>query len=137
MKNLAVISFIFLLLSACQQNMVANEKTADSVIGKWRVYETVEFQNNDDSASVKCSTCPEIEFSKNYTGFVKSQDAGLYYFKWKIDNNDELIIHQENSNQPEDILSNGNYKLILFNNIPIKEMSLTDTVKNIKYILSK
>jgi len=136
MKNLSIVFFCLLLLSACQQNMVANEKTADSVIGKWRVYETVEFQNNDDSAAVKCSTCPEIAFSKNYTGYVKSQDAGLYYFKWKIDN-DELIIHQENSNQPDGILDNGNYKLILFNNIPIKEMSLTDTVKNIKYILSK
>ncbi len=136
MKNLAVIVFSLLLLSACQQNMVANEKTADSVIGKWRVYETVEFQNNDDSAAVKCSNCAEIEFSKNYTGFVKSQDAGVYYFKWKIDN-DELIIHHENNNQPDSILNNGNYKLILFNNIPIKEMSLTDTVKNIKYILSK
>ncbi|TWI97268.1 hypothetical protein JN11_03729 [Mucilaginibacter frigoritolerans] len=116
--------------------MVANEKTADRVIGKWRMYETVDFQNNDDSAAVKCNVCPEVEFSKNYTGFIKSADAGLFYFKWKIDN-DALVIHQNKNGQTNDIMNDGNYKLTLFDNIPIKEMSLTDTVRNIKYILSK
>jgi len=136
MKNLTLGIFLLISLASCQQNMVANEKTADMVVGKWRMYETVNFQNNDDSAAVKCNVCPEVEFSKNYTGFIKSSDAGLFYFKWKIDN-DALIIQQDKNSQVNDIMNDGNYKLIILDNIPIKEMSLTDTVRNIKYILSK
>ena len=136
MKKISIGIILLIFLASCQQNIVENEKTADRVIGKWRMYETVNFQNNDDSAAVKCNVCPEVEFSKNYTGFIKSSDAGLFYFKWKIDN-DAIIIQQNKSSQVNDIMNDGSYKLIISDNIPIKEIALTDTVRNIKYILSK
>jgi len=130
----AVIAFVFIFLS-CQQTKFINTNKATQLIGKWRVYETVEFQNNDDSVALKCKVCPAVEFFRNRSGFIKTPDEKLVYFSWEVDN-DELTIHYKDDGQTDKVIDNGSYQLS-FNNVAIKEIRLTDTVKNIKYILSK
>jgi hypothetical protein len=111
----AVIAFVFIFLS-CQQTKFINTNKATQLIGKWRVYETV-------------------EFFRNRSGFIKTPDEKLVYFSWEVDN-DELTIHYKDDGQTDKVIDNGSYQLS-FNNVAIKEIRLTDTVKNIKYILSK
>jgi hypothetical protein len=130
----AAIAFAFILFS-CQQTKLINTGKAALVIGKWRVYETVEFQNNDDSVALKCNVCPAVEFFRNHSGLIKKADEKLLYFRWEVDN-DELIIRYKDDGQTDKVIDNGSYK-VAFNNVAIKEIRLTDTLKNIRYILSK
>jgi len=130
----AAIAFAFIFFS-CQQTKLINTSKAALVIGKWRVYETVEFQNNDDSVALKCNVCPAVEFFRNRTGFIKRPDEKLLYFTWEVDN-DQLTIRYKDDGQTDKVIDNGSYKII-FNNAAIKEIRLTDTVKNIRYVLSK
>jgi hypothetical protein len=136
MKNLLTVAFFCCLALSCQQAKLINESQAGDVIGKWRMYETVNFQNNDDSVAAKCNTCPEVEFSKNHSGFIKKSGQGVFYFTWQTDNDRLSISHNDNS-KTDSTIEDGNYQLTLFNNMPIKELELLDTVKSLKYVLSK
>jgi hypothetical protein len=136
MKNYLILILILFAFSSCRFTKINDDSKANEIIGKWRMYETVEFQNNDDSVEMKCSTCPQMEFFKNHSGFVKRTDAKLLYFKWGIDNDELTISHTENS-EIDKVIDNGTYKLTFAVDKPIKEIALIDTVKNIKYVLSK
>ena len=135
MKKTFLIAFVLIAFFSCQISKPNDDSKADLVIGKWRMYETVEFQNNDDSVGIRCSTCPEVEFFKNRSGLIKSADAGLFYFNWEM-NSDEITIHRKPDTK-DTIIEAGYYQLTLVDSKPIKEISLVDTTKNIKYVLSK
>jgi hypothetical protein len=135
MKIFAAFMLVLFIFSSCQQTKLVNEKDANVIVGKWRIYETVNFQNNDDSVDTKCNTCPEVEFAKNHTGYIKTTDTGLRYFRWQTDETGLTLNHDDST--PDTIINNGNYKITFMENIPIKEVQLTDSVRNIKYVLTK
>ena len=136
MKNPVILAFILFAFLSCKLTKSTDESKANEIIGKWQMYETVEFQNNDDSVEMRCNTCPVMEFFKNHSGFIKRTDAKLLYFKWGIDD-DQLTINHTEDSEIDKVVDNGTYKFTLANNKPIKEIALIDTAKNIKYVLSK
>jgi hypothetical protein len=86
--------------------------------------------------AVKCNTCPEVEFSKNHSGFIKKTGRSVFYFNWQTDNDRLTLSHNDNS-KTDSTIEDGTYQLTLLNNMPIKELELLDTAKNLKYVLSK
>jgi hypothetical protein len=136
MKKFIFFVLISFTLLSCQENKIMDDNKAKIVIGKWRIYETIQFQNNDDSVDTKCTTCPQVEFFKNHSGFIKSADARLSYFNWDIENESIAIKHKDDS-QTDSTINDGRYNLTFDDKVAIKEIILLDTVKNIKYVLSK
>ncbi len=137
MKNFILPILMSVVLFSCQGNNIMNDNKAKIVIGKWRIYETVQFQHNDDSVDTKCTTCPQVEFFKNHSGFIKSStDAGLFYFNWDIENENITITHKD-ATQADSVIGNGSYNLIYNDKVAIKEIILSDTGKSIKFVLSK
>jgi hypothetical protein len=129
-------AFFFLLIILLSCHQTETEKKKDILIfGRWGIYETIAFENNDDSEIIKCNVCPEIVFVKDHSGFIKRPDARILPFNWKINGNELKIRHTKK--EKDDIMNDGTYQIIPGNKKLHQEIALFDTVKNIKYILNR
>lgn len=129
--------FIALLLATLSCRQAKVKDSDNSLIGKWSIYQTIDFQGNDDSVSINCNACPEIEFIKDHTGSIKRLDDHLQHFHWEL-NDDGITIKHDTGDQIKGvIIDDGTYQLIQGDKIPLKEIALSDTLKNLKYILRR
>src|SRR5476651_882820 len=85
MKNKIILFILVIASLSCRQTKLLNEKKDNFIVGKWEIDEMVEFQNNDDSAAMKCNACPEIVFANDYSGFTKTAGESPRHFNWEID----------------------------------------------------
>ncbi|HTE02101.1 MAG TPA: hypothetical protein VK668_22590 [Mucilaginibacter sp.] len=129
-----LIVLLFVILS-CKQTKVKNNDSA--LVGKWSIYQTIAFQDNDDSVSNNCTTCPKIEFIKDHTGSIKRLDDQLQHFDWEINEDGLAITHNPDDKIKGIIIDDGTYQLIPGDKKAIKQITLSDTVKNLKYILRR
>ena len=135
MKYSLVCVFFLLGLFSCNNPRVSDNDRF--IVGKWRLFKTVVFQNNDDSAGVACNACPEITFVKNHAGFIKRPGKILFYFNWEFDGS-RLYIKQTDPaahHTLNDILNEGTYKVTYSRQF--QETALFDSLKNTKYVLRR
>ena len=131
---------LLLLLFCCFACRPGHEKRAvanKQLLGRWSISEVIQFQHNDDSISTKCYRCPEIFFAGDETGFIKSMDKQLLPFSWKLDSTSLIIKHTGSTRDSNTFLNNGTYQLLKNAANLTKQIVLTDTVKDIKYILKR
>lgn len=127
-------ALLIIVLSCKQEKAKYND---NSVIGKWSIYQTIAFPHNDDSVANNCVTCPQIEFINDHTGSIKRLDDQLQHFHWEIDEDGLVIKHNADDKIQGIIIDDGTYKLIPGEKSLIKQVTLSDTSKNLKYILRK
>jgi hypothetical protein len=120
---------------SCKQTRV--KYSEESVLGKWRIYQLVTFQNNDDSVANNCITCPQIEFTKDHTGSIKRLDNQMQHFDWELNEDGLAITHSPEDKVKGIIIDDGTYQLIPGDKKAIKQITLSDTVNNLKYILRR
>jgi hypothetical protein len=118
-----------------------DNKNDKFIVGKWGIYETIAFQNNDDSASVHCNICPQIVFVKNHTGFDKLSNQKPIYFNWEFDKGKLVIEHTENKTK-DNILDDGKYQItytrVLYTHKKLlNEIALSDSETDKKYVLRR
>ena len=93
-------------------------------------------KNNRGFSETSFNVCPKITFTKNNKGYIQRSDPKLLYFDWQFDENIIVIRHTKNKDT-DDVIDDGNYKIIQPNNKVYSEIDLLDTVKGIKYILGR
>ncbi len=134
MKKLILLITLSLGLTACH---TAKESGNDKlIVGKWTLYKTIAFQNNDDSAAMFCNACPELTFVKNHSGFIKRPGKILFYFDWEFEN-DKLAIKQTDFKITDNVLADATYELKFAVKNQFQEATLSDSAKNVKYILRR
>jgi hypothetical protein len=132
-KLLILIIFLSGLLS-CER---PKDNVADQfLLGKWVISETMLFQNNDDSANAKCNVCPQITFFKNNHGFIKRPGKILTYFDWEFDEG-KLMIKRNDIKITDNAINDGTYKTTFGGRRQFNQITLSDTVRNIDYILKR
>ena len=133
MKKLPVLVICLIGLLSC--NRVMNGNKDKLVTGSWNVYETVAFQNNDDSVATHCNACSLIVFAMDHSGYITTSGPRRFDIRWKIDEGKLTIQHSEESK--DDVVDDGTYKIINNSVNGTHEITLYDSAKNTKYILRK
>jgi hypothetical protein len=137
MKIQFLLFFLLFVCCSCKQGKVKKSNEDSLLVGKWGIYSTIEFQNNDDSIATICNVCPEMIFAKDETGFIRRQNEKMLHFKWESGAGTLILKHSGSTNNGDNIIGDGNYKLIYKDKKSFKEIALIDTFKDIKYILRK
>ena len=137
MKHKITLFILAIAFLSCRQSKLMDEKKDNLIVGKWGIYEMVEFQNNDDSAAIKCSVCPEIVFANDYSGFTKTAGESPRHFSWEIDAGRLAIKYMGYHKIANGTVAGGNYEITYSDKKLTSEIALVDTAKNIKYILRK
>lgn len=104
-----------------------------NLVGTWNVNKTISFHNNDDSITVLCNQCPEVVFTGDETGAEHMPGKHVSVFNWQLDSVFLTITRNDEHDDSDVFIPSGIYNLQNSAN----KMMLTDTVKDIKYILSR
>ena len=136
MKGLSVILILLTACSSCKQSQHKIVKNDYFIVGEWSLCGIIYYKNNRQISETGFNVCPKITFINNHTGFIKRSAPELLYFNWAIDVQNLKIVHTIN-NDPDDVIDNGNYKIIQPNNKTYREIDLLDTIKHVKYILGR
>ena len=129
MKLQFIFGYFIIAFLSCHKN------NDNIIVGEWSNCQTTTFQNNGEETTISYNVCPIIVFVNDHSGYIKRGSIHAVPFTWRIDEGKLIIKHTDSTN--DDIIDDGSYQIIFGNKKSYHEINLLNSIKKVKYSLSK
>lgn len=130
-----------------QNPIILSQQAAPKVLGTWTMssrsyiefHRTSKTKSTEKVVSVKCNTCPEITFTTDGTGCIKTESGEelISKFNWRMSGAMLIFMNHKSVSQETTSLANGSYRIMRSAGIKgIQAIDLIDS-KGTRYTLVK
>ncbi|WP_295674151.1 hypothetical protein [uncultured Mucilaginibacter sp.] len=135
-KKAFLIVVILSIMYSCKQPELKPTNKDKFVVGTWTLCQIIEYSEGKAVSGLSFNVCPEVNFFKNHSGFIKRSDPKQLQFSWSLRDTILTLKHalKENNN---DVIDDGTYVISHPTNKKFEELDLLDSKKHTKYILGR